>query len=130
MTAWLLLLLDDGASYGYDLRRELDTHQLDIDPSILYRTLRRLERDGWVQSRWMKPQAGPRRRFYRLTARGRRALDDMAVLIVATRDMHDSFLRVHELALAQRRSAGKRGTRGTRDDGDASGAPRPESQSA
>lgn len=95
MTAWLLLLLDGGATYGYDLGRELDAHRLNIDPAAMYRTLRKLEHAGWVQSRWMRPAAGPRRRFYRLTASGRRNLDEIAGLITAIRDVHDYFLQAY-----------------------------------
>ena len=96
MTAWLLLLLEAGASYGYELRRAFDAHGLDVDPSSLYRTLRKLERDGWVESRWLQSAAGPRRRLYRLTARGRRNLDEIAALITSIRDVNDSFVRAHE----------------------------------
>jgi len=103
MTAWLLLLLDTGASYGYELRRELDAHRLLVDPSVLYRSLRKLERDGSVESRWMKSDAGPRRRFYRLTAKGRRELDDIAALIVEIRDVNDMFVLAHDHAVARRR---------------------------
>lgn len=102
LTAWLLVLLESGASYGYDLRRELDARELSIDPSALYRTLRKLERDGWVQSRWMKAKTGPRRRFYKLTASGREHLDDMAVVIRARRDVHDAFLEAHASARGTR----------------------------
>jgi len=102
MTAWLLLLLDGGATYGYDLRRELDALQLSIDPAYIYRTLRKLERDGWVQSRWMKSVAGPRRRFYRLTTKGRRNLDEIAGLIAAFRDLNEAFLRAHHDAVQRR----------------------------
>jgi PadR family transcriptional regulator PadR len=95
MTAWLLLLLDGGASYGYELRRALQAHELSIDPSVVYRTLRKLERIGWVESRWMQPVAGPRRRFYRLTRDGRRNLDEIARLIRSARDTQDAFLRAY-----------------------------------
>ena len=95
LTAWLLVLLESGASYGYDLRRELDAREISIDPSALYRALRKLERDGWVQSRWMKAKTGPRRRFYTLTDTGRRQLDEIAVVIRARRDVHDAFLNAH-----------------------------------
>ena len=89
------MLLEDDAGYGYDLRRELDARELNIDPSALYRTLRKLERDGWVQSRWMKATTGPRRRLYKLTAAGRRNLDEIALVIKARRDVHDAFLSAH-----------------------------------
>jgi DNA-binding PadR family transcriptional regulator len=102
LTAWLLVLLESGASYGYDLRRELDARELSIDPSALYRALRKLERDGLVESRWMKAKTGPRRRFSRLTDSGREHLDEMAVVIRARRDVHDAFLAAHASARGAR----------------------------
>ncbi len=101
----MLLLLDSGATYGYELRRELDAHRLKIDPSVLYRTLRKLESDGWVESRWMNSVAGPRRRFYRLTAKGRRKLEEIAALITTIRDVHDAFVHAHEQVLERRTAA-------------------------
>lgn len=98
LAGWLLLHLDAGATYGYDLRRAFDAQRLSPDPTALYRMLRRLEADGWVQSRWMQPRAGPRRRFYRLTTRGRRNLDEIARLIAAIRDSHDRYLQAYEHA--------------------------------
>ncbi|HEV2057706.1 MAG TPA: PadR family transcriptional regulator [Solirubrobacteraceae bacterium] len=95
LVGWLLLHLDASATYGYDLRREFEAHQLTPDPSAIYRMLLRLEADKWVQSRWMKPVAGPRRRFYRLTERGRRNLDEIAHLLEAIRDLHDRYLDEH-----------------------------------
>ena len=43
-TAWLLLLLRDGSSYGYELRRELTAREMHVDPAVMYRTLRDMER--------------------------------------------------------------------------------------
>lgn len=105
LVGWLLLALDAGATYGYDLRRALDALRLSPDPGAVYRMLRRLESDKWVQSRWMSPAAGPRRRFYRLTGRGRRNLDEIARLIAAIRDAHEVYLRAYEHAgdVARRR---------------------------
>ncbi|MDP1847044.1 MAG: PadR family transcriptional regulator [Solirubrobacteraceae bacterium] len=88
----VLLALDAGATYGYDLRREFNARRMSADPAALYRVLRRLEADKWVQSRWMRPSAGPPRRFYRLTSRGRRNLDEIARLVVLIRDAHDAYL--------------------------------------
>ena len=98
LVGWLLLQLDGGATYGYDLRREFDARGLSLDPAVMYRMLRRLEDDKWVQSRWLSPVAGPRRRFYRLTTRGRRNLDEIARLIAAIRDLHDRYLGEYESA--------------------------------
>ena len=96
VTAWLLRLLDRGATYGYELRRELDARGLSIDSAVVYRTLRRLERDTLVASCWVKSGIGPRRRSYELTAEGRRRLDETAGHIRTTRAIHDLFLRAHE----------------------------------
>lgn len=98
LAAWLLLLLGDGASYGYELRREMRARRLQIDSGNLYRWLRRLEREGSVESWWIGSEVGPRRRAYRLTAKGRRKLDEIAELISRMRDNQDAFLRTYEPA--------------------------------
>ena len=96
LIGWLLLEVDAGASYGWELRRMLQARSLKPDDGALYRMLRRFEGDKWVQSRWMQPAAGPRRRFYRLTARGRRNLDEIARLIELIRASHESYLQAYE----------------------------------
>jgi DNA-binding PadR family transcriptional regulator len=95
LVGWLLLYLEGGATYGYDLRRNLAAQRLSPDPGAVYRMLRQLEKDKWVQSRWLSPSAGPRRRFYRLTGRGRRNLDEIARLIATIRDGHDTYLQAY-----------------------------------
>ena len=102
LTAWLLLLLDRTASYGYELRREFAAHGLTVDSSALYRALRKLESEGLVASAWSESATGPRRRLYRLTAGGRRSLDEMATLIRDIRDVNDSFVRAHESVVRER----------------------------
>ena len=101
--AWILLLLDRGTSYGYALSRELNARGLSAESSAMYRTLRKLDHDGWIRSKWTKSAAGPPRRSYELTPQGRRVLDDMARLIAGTRDAYDGFLRAYEPGLKQRR---------------------------
>jgi DNA-binding PadR family transcriptional regulator len=108
LTAWLLLLLDRGPTYGYGLHRELRAHEIGADQSAIYRALRALERDKLVRSSWTEPVSGPRRRNYRLDAEGRQRLDEIAELITAARDRHDRFLREHTRSAARRaeRAAG------------------------
>ncbi|MEE0845739.1 MAG: PadR family transcriptional regulator [Eggerthellaceae bacterium] len=65
------LLSADG--YGYDMRRtilEMSGGEVDVDSGGLYRSLRRLEDEGAVVSRWVEDCAGPRRREYELTEEG------------------------------------------------------------
>lgn len=92
LTAWLLLLLRDGATYGYNLRRQLQVRGMQADPAAMYRMLRSYEDEGWVQSRWATSDTGPQRRIYRLTRKGRRVLAELAGVIAASRDTQDRFL--------------------------------------
>ena len=96
VAAWLLLLLMRGESYGYDLQRALHDQHLHADPGALYRLLRTLERDGWLQSRWTTSTAGPRRRVYELTGAGRNNIGQLAHVITTLRDSHAAFLDVYE----------------------------------
>ena len=61
--------------YGYDMRNtilEKTGGAVDVDVGGLYRSLRRLEEEGAVVSRWCDDEAasGPRRREYELTQQG------------------------------------------------------------
>lgn len=59
--------------YGYDMRKiilERTQGEVDVDVGGLYRSLRRLEEDGAVVSRWSDEETGPRRREYELTQVG------------------------------------------------------------
>lgn len=65
------LLYADG--YGYDMRKiilERTEGALDVDVGGMYRSLRRLEDEGAVVSRWSEDGTGPRRREYELTELG------------------------------------------------------------
>jgi len=69
----LFLLKQKGRSYGYELSGELAAHALtdaDIEAAALYRTLRQLEKNGFVHSEWDSGHSGPARRLYMLTELG------------------------------------------------------------
>lgn len=95
-TAWLLLLLRDGPSYGYELRRELTAREMHVDPAVMYRTLRDMERGGLISSRWMASENGPKRRVYDLTATGRKELVRIAGTIEQERNVQSEFLAAFE----------------------------------
>ena len=96
LRGWLLLLLARQASHGYELRHQLEAHGVTTEPGTMYRTLRKLECDGCAASSWAKSVAGPRRRLYELTAKGRSDLDDLVTTITVTRDVHAAFLQAHQ----------------------------------
>jgi PadR family transcriptional regulator PadR len=94
-TAWLLLLLRREPSYGYVLRRELRARALDVEPGTLYRSLRELERNALITSRWMEPAAGPRARVYTITPDGHAYLGVLAAAIEVARDAQVGFLAAY-----------------------------------
>lgn len=78
----VLAVLQQEPSHGYDLRRaisELTGGALNADVGGLYRTLRRLEQDGFVTSSWSEGESGPQRRDYRITEEGRELAKEWAV---------------------------------------------------
>lgn len=81
--------------HGYDLRQGLiaDASLPAIDPGGLYRMLRRLEKEGLVQSDWVEGEAGPMRREYVLTQEGKEALNQWADDLKKQRDTIDALLR-------------------------------------
>jgi len=72
----LMQLMHCSPTHGYSLLEELQKFGLgNIDPSLLYRALHRMENHGWVRSDWDEKQSqGPPRRVYHLTAKGDEAL--------------------------------------------------------
>jgi PadR family transcriptional regulator PadR len=113
-TAWLLLLLRAEPSYGYVLRRELGARGLEIEPGTLYRSLRELEGDGLITSRWMDPGAGPRARVYTITPAGERNLHVLAAAIETARDTQMAFMTAYADAVHGRKPSGPAPWRRTR----------------
>jgi DNA-binding PadR family transcriptional regulator len=99
LAAWLLLLLRRRPGHGYDLQRQLETLGIPTESGAMYRALRRLEREGFTQSSWAKSVAGPQRRLYSVTAKGRRELEALVAAITVKRDVHAAFLDAHDEAL-------------------------------
>ena len=77
-TAMVLAILAEGDSYGYAIIqrvRELSGGHLEWTDGMLYPVLHRLERLGRVEARWEVAESGRRRKYYRITSRGRDQLD-------------------------------------------------------
>ena len=62
--------------YGYSLLTRLAESGLEIDQGTLYPLMRRLEAQGLLESSWRIEEARPRR-YYKLNAQGRQALDQL-----------------------------------------------------
>src|SRR5689334_7444733 len=75
----LLALLEARQRHGYELAKLIDSQsdsRLQFHVASLYPMLYRLERKRLVEGRWVEKAGERRRRFYKLTAAGRRALAD------------------------------------------------------
>ena len=64
---------------------------LKVEKGSLYPALDRLQRAGWVSSKWMQSPTGRRARYYTITASGRRALGEE---ISAFEQMYAAIARV------------------------------------
>ena len=77
LDALLLATLAEGPRHGYAIKEMLRLEsggQFDLPTGTVYPALHRLEAAGLVRSTWSEV-SGRRRRSYKLTAAGRRALE-------------------------------------------------------
>lgn len=73
----VLSIVETGARHGYEIGKLIETRSggaLKFHVASLYPLLYRLEERGWLQGRWVEKAGERRRRFYSLTAEGRRVL--------------------------------------------------------
>ena len=74
----ILSILASGESYGYAILQRIETlsrGELTWEDSTLYPVLHRLENEGLLASSWRVAETGRRRKYYRLTTRGREVLE-------------------------------------------------------
>lgn len=76
-TPLVLAILAEEESYGYAILKrvqELSQGRLSWTDGMLYPVLHRLERLGYVEAHWRVAETGRRRKYYRITRRGREQL--------------------------------------------------------
>lgn len=75
--AAVLKLLESGEKYGYELVETLARRSdgvLDMGQATLYPLLYNLEAKGQIEGVWRTAESGRERKYYRLTAKGKRRL--------------------------------------------------------
>ncbi len=75
----ILSLLCEGESYGYALIQQvkrLSEERIEWTDGMLYPVLHRMEREGWIQSRWGVAENGRKRKYYSIRRGGRKALEE------------------------------------------------------
>jgi transcriptional regulator len=73
----VLALLEDRQRHGYEIGKLIEERSegaISFQIASLYPTLYRLEKRGLIEGRWVEKAGTRRRRYYRLTAEGRRVL--------------------------------------------------------
>ena len=72
----IMLALADGERHGYSIIKEVEEETegaVRLGPGTLYRMLKQLLDDGWIAEVDRLDDNDPRRRYYRLTPRGKKA---------------------------------------------------------
>jgi PadR family transcriptional regulator len=73
----VLSLLEDQSRHGYDISKMIKIRSsgaLQFHVTSLYPLLHRLEKQGWIEGLWVEKAEQRRRRYYKLTAQGKREL--------------------------------------------------------
>ena len=89
----ILSIVEPRARHGYEISRVIEERSgghVKFHVASLYPLLYRLEERGWLQGRWVEKAGERRRRFYSLTAEGRRVL-------VRQRETWKTFVHAMEL---------------------------------
>lgn len=90
----LLAIVNEGPSYGYDMVRQLSEQGLEVaGETSIYPVLRRLGKRGLIESYLQDSPSGPARKYYRITAAGRRLLKKWADDWQTVRNGVDDVLR-------------------------------------
>jgi PadR family transcriptional regulator PadR len=71
----ILSLLAERPMYGYEILREAErrsARQFQMKEGTLYPALHQMERAGFLKAEWREGESGRARKYYALTAKGRR----------------------------------------------------------
>jgi PadR family transcriptional regulator, regulatory protein PadR len=103
----LLFFLSQQDSYGYELMAKLDDFgfpKANPDPAMVYRTLRYLEKEGFVVSKWDTEGTGPAKRNYGLTQKGIGLLHLWAESIAVRKQVLEKFIKQYRQRFKNKKS--------------------------
>jgi len=78
ISAVILSILQNGDSYGYDIInqvRQRSGEEIEWKAGSLYPVMHRMQTNGWIEDYWHEPEGERRRRYYRITPKGVKALE-------------------------------------------------------
>ncbi len=94
----VLLFLRRRPSYGYELIEKLKGLGFcgdSIDVGAVYRSLRKLEKDGFLKSSW-QVKTGRSRRIYKITPEGRKLLRMWMGRIMERKEVLEKFITIYK----------------------------------
>jgi transcriptional regulator len=74
----ILSLLEAQPRHGYEISKQIEARSggvVRVHAASLYPLLYEMERKRWIQGHWIEKPGVRRRRFYKLTAEGKRQLE-------------------------------------------------------
>ncbi|MCL5772301.1 MAG: helix-turn-helix transcriptional regulator [Actinobacteria bacterium] len=92
----LLLLLAEKSSHGYELTErysDLGFTYANFDPGAIYRTLRLLESENLIKSKWETDDIGPAKKIYSITPEGLEMLSSWIADIEKRKNIFENFLQ-------------------------------------
>jgi PadR family transcriptional regulator PadR len=75
----LRVLAARGELHGYAITaliQEASAEMLRVEEGSLYPALHRMEQEGWLKAEWKLTERGRQAKFYRITEKGRRQLEE------------------------------------------------------
>jgi transcriptional regulator len=73
----IMAVLEERPRHGYEIAKQIEIRSqgaLRFHAASLYPLLYKLEKRGWINGRWVEKAGQRRRRYYRMTASGKREL--------------------------------------------------------
>ena len=98
----MLVALADGEKHGYAIGKEVAARtegQVELRAATLYTVIKRLLDNGFIGEHTVRPEPAlddERRRYYRLTPRGRKAAEAEALRLEATAKQARAKLRLRK----------------------------------
>ena len=75
----VLSILSYGENYGYNIIQQVERMsggELQWTDAMLYPVLKRMEKENLISSRWVKTEAGRKRKYYKITETGKTKLNE------------------------------------------------------
>ena len=94
----ILAILKKGENYGYRIIqnvREISGGEIDWSEPMVYPVLKRMEREGLIESDWKITESGRLRKYYRLTPKG---TEELEIERKTWNLFHAAFRRILEMA--------------------------------